>query len=177
MSDGNSGIVTGYNIVLKDKHLETIETWRINLGGMERSQKIIQIASKNPNEHVHSQGRVLADRSVLYKYVNPNLVAIVTQGTDSLYKCRCLLFLNIYLKDMIENFFSMILCLIDVVNVHLVDVVSGGIVTTITHRRIKGPVNIVHSENWLVYTYYNDKLRRTELSKYLSNFLQKWIKM
>lgn len=49
-------------------------------------------------------------------------------------------------------------------NVHLVDVVSGGIVTTITHRRVKEPVNIVHSENWLVYTYYNDKLRRNELS-------------
>ncbi|XP_031634273.1 ER membrane protein complex subunit 1 isoform X2 [Contarinia nasturtii] len=138
VSDANSGIVTGYNIVLKDKRLETTETWRINLGGMERSQKIIQIASKNPIEHVHSQGRVLADRSVLYKYINPNLVAIITQGNDSLYKY--------------------------VVNVHLVDVVSGGIVTTITHRRIKGPVNIVHSENWLVYTYYNDKLRRTELT-------------
>lgn len=52
----------------------------------------------------------------------------------------------------------------DVLNVHLVDVVSGGIVTTITHRRVKGPVNIVHSENWLVYSYYNDKVRRTELS-------------
>lgn len=54
-------------------------------------------------------------------------------------------------------------------NVHLVDVVSGGIVTTITHRRVKGPVNIVHSENWLIYTYYNDKVRRTELSKLIFN--------
>lgn len=54
----------------------------------------------------------------------------------------------------------------DVLNVHLVDVVSGGIVTTITHRRVRGPVNIVHSENWLVYSYYNDKVRRTELSKF-----------
>lgn len=59
----------------------------------------------------------------------------------------------------------------DVLNVHLVDVVSGGIVTTITHRRVKGPVNIVHSENWLVYSYYNDKVRRTELSKF------EWIKI
>lgn len=51
-------------------------------------------------------------------------------------------------------------------NVHLIDVVSGAIVTTIAHRRVKGPVNIVHSENWLVYTYYNDKVRRNELSKF-----------
>lgn len=54
----------------------------------------------------------------------------------------------------------------DVLNIHLVDVVSGGIVTTITHRRVRGPVNMIHSENWLVYSYYNDKVRRTELSKF-----------
>lgn len=129
---------------MTNKKLEAIETWRINLGGLDNSQKIIKIASKNPIEHVHSQGRVFNDRSVLYKYVNPNLVAIVTQGTDSVYKY--------------------------VLNIHLVDVVSGGIVTTITHRRAKGPVNIVHSENWLVYSYYNDKVRRTELSKFNFSF-------
>lgn len=56
----------------------------------------------------------------------------------------------------------------DVLNVHLVDVVSGSVVSTISHRRVRGPVNIVHSENWLVYTYYNDKVRRTELSKFVS---------
>ena len=34
-------------------------------------------------EHVHSQGRVLGDRSVLYKYLNPNMVAVVTEGQDA----------------------------------------------------------------------------------------------
>lgn len=33
-------------------------------------------------ERVHSQGHVMADRSVLYKYVNPNLVAVVTEGAE-----------------------------------------------------------------------------------------------
>lgn len=33
------------------------------------------------------------------------------------------------------------------------------------HRRAKGPIKIVHTENWLVYTYYNEKIRRNELSK------------
>lgn len=61
------------------------------------------------------------------------------------------------------TFFNLFL---DVLNIHLVDVVSGGIVTTITHRRVRGPVNMIHSENWLVYSYYNDKVRRTELSKF-----------
>lgn len=31
-------------------------------------------------EQVHSQGRVLGDRSVLYKYLNPNLVVVITEG-------------------------------------------------------------------------------------------------
>lgn len=49
---------------------------------------------------------------------------------------------------------------------HLIDVVSGGVVSTIAHRRARSPINIVHSENWLVYTYFNDKVRRTEISKF-----------
>lgn len=52
----------------------------------------------------------------------------------------------------------------DVLNIHLIDVVSGAIVTSLTHRRAKGPIHMVHSENWLVYSYYNDKVRRTEIS-------------
>lgn len=77
------------------QQLNAIEIWKNNLSGFDNSQKITQIASKNPNEHVHSQGRVLNDRSVLYKYINPNLVAVVTQGTDNVYKCTS----NISLKS------------------------------------------------------------------------------
>lgn len=64
--------------------------WKLNLGGTGNTQKITNIATKNPVEHVHSQGRVFNDRSVLYKYINPNLVAIATQGPDNIHKCnRC----------------------------------------------------------------------------------------
>lgn len=80
--------MTGHHIQRTGGHLQATETWRVNLSGLDNSQKILQIAAKNPNEHVHSQGRVLSDRSVLYKYINPNLVAVVTQGDDSVYKCK-----------------------------------------------------------------------------------------
>lgn len=148
-----------------------MKTWSINLGGNDNSQKIYSIASKNPIEHVHSQGRVLNDRSVLYKYINPNLVAIVTQGPDNIYKCKMnrLFKTDIRLGHFIK--FHNSICIfqfVDIFNIHLVDVVSGGIVTTIVHRRSRGPINIVHSENWLVYSYYNDKVRRTEISEYSS---------
>ena len=34
-------------------------------------------------EHVHSQGVVLGDRSVMYKYLNPNLIAITAEGEEA----------------------------------------------------------------------------------------------
>ena len=40
------------------------------------------------SELVSSQGRVLADRSVQYKYLNPHLIAVVTESTDPS-KRRC----------------------------------------------------------------------------------------
>lgn len=39
-------------------------------------------------EHVHSQGVVLGDRSVMYKYLNPNLFAVTTSGVDQQGKCK-----------------------------------------------------------------------------------------
>jgi len=34
-----------------------------------------------------------------------------------------------------------------------------------THRKVRAPLSIVHSENWLAYSYFNEKVRRTEISK------------
>lgn len=59
----------------------------MRLGGHNNDHQLVAIAGKNPLEHVHSQGRVLVDRSVLYKYINPNLVAVVTQANDPTHKC------------------------------------------------------------------------------------------
>lgn len=43
--------------------------------------------------------------------------------------------------------------------------VSGSIVFSMVHRRVKLPIQVVHSENWLAYAFYNEKVRRTEISK------------
>lgn len=49
-------------------------------------------------------------------------------------------------------------------NLYLLDVVSGSMIFSLVHKRVRGPVHIVHSENWVVYSYYNDKSRRTEIA-------------
>ena len=41
------------------------------------------LVSIRTDEHVHSVGRVLGDRSVLYKYLNPNLIAVSTITKDA----------------------------------------------------------------------------------------------
>jgi hypothetical protein len=48
-------------------------------------------------------------------------------------------------------------------NIYLVDVVSGSVVFSVTHKRAREPVHMVHSENWLLYSYFSDKSRRTEI--------------
>lgn len=132
------GILNGYYV--QDKQLNVVPIWEVDLGGADQSQKVINVAGKNPQEHVHSQGRVLSDRSVLYKYINPNLVAVSTLGLHSIHK--------------------------SVLNVYLIDVVSGAVVFSMTHKRAQLPFHLVHSENWIAYTYYNEKVRRTEISEY-----------
>lgn len=72
---------------------------------MGNTQKITNIASKNLIEHVHSQGRVFNDRSVLYKYLNPNLVAIATQGPDMIHKRNFLKYILFLYEIIFARFF------------------------------------------------------------------------
>lgn len=137
-ADLKTAELAGYFVKYAGGQLSSTHIWNARLGGHNSEQQIIGVAGKNPIEHVHSQGRVLGDRSVLYKYINPNLVAFVTQAPDSTHK--------------------------SVLNLYLVDVVSGSVVFTMTHRKVRAPLSIVHSENWLAYSYFNEKLRRTEIT-------------
>ena len=75
--------------------------------------QLLHIVGKPADERVHSQGRVMADRNVLFKYVNPNLALTLSEGTDSLGKTF--------------------------VNVYLVDLVTGRVVFSATHKRVMGP--------------------------------------
>lgn len=64
-----------------------------NLGDQSLIRRLATVVVCNGTEHVHSQGIVLEDRSVLYKYLNPNLVAVITEGEDGQQKGICALFL------------------------------------------------------------------------------------
>ncbi|XP_066599406.1 ER membrane protein complex subunit 1 isoform X2 [Prorops nasuta] len=135
--DRTTGTLSGLSLSYSTSQtLVAHKVWELVLS--PKNQRITQVVAKNPIERVHSQGRVLSDRSVLYKYINPNLVAIVTEGVGNSLK--------------------------NTLNLYLLDVVSGNMIFSINHKRIRGPIHIVHSENWIVYSYFNDKNRRTEIA-------------
>ncbi|KAM6976627.1 ER membrane protein complex subunit 1 [Aplochiton taeniatus] len=132
--DSSHGKLAGYRL---RKDLSTELIWEVVLP--TEVQRIVAVKGKRPNEHVHSQGRVMGDRSVLYKYLNPNLLAVVTESTD---------------VHQERSF----------VGILLVDGVTGRIIHEAIQRKAKGPVHFVHSENWVVYEYWSTKSRRNEFS-------------
>lgn len=132
--DAAQGRLCGYRL---RTDLSTELIWEVVIP--TEVQKIVSMKGKRPNEHVHSQGRVMGDRSVLYKYLNPNLLALVTESTD-LHQERSF------------------------VGILLIDGVTGRIIHEAVQRKARGPVHIVHSENWVVYEYWSTKSRRNEFS-------------
>ncbi|XP_043081217.1 ER membrane protein complex subunit 1 isoform X2 [Puntigrus tetrazona] len=132
--DSSQGKLSGFRL---RKDLSTELIWEVAIP--TEVQKIVAVKGKRANEHVHSQGRVMGDRSVLYKYLNPNLLAVITESTDTHQ----------------ERSF---------VGIFLIDGVTGRSVHEAVQRKARGPVHFVHSENWMVYVYWNSKFRRNEFS-------------
>uniref|UniRef100_A0AAQ6IR12 ER membrane protein complex subunit 1 n=1 Tax=Anabas testudineus TaxID=64144 RepID=A0AAQ6IR12_ANATE len=132
--DSSQGRLCGYRL---RTDLSTELMWEVVIP--TEVQRIVSVKGKRPNEHVHSQGRVMGDRSVLYKYLNPNLLAVVTESTD-LHQERSF------------------------IGILLIDGVTGRIIHEAVQRKAKGPVHVVHSENWVVYEYWSTKSRRNEFS-------------
>ncbi|XP_056128948.1 ER membrane protein complex subunit 1 [Lampris incognitus] len=132
--DSSQGRLSGYRL---RTDLSTELIWEVVVP--TEVQRIVSVKGKRPNEHVHSQGRVMGDRSVLYKYLNPNLLAVVTESTD-LHQERSF------------------------VGILLIDGVTGRIIHEAVQRKARGPVHLVHSENWVVYEYWSTKSRRNEFS-------------
>uniref|UniRef100_A0A8C2U505 ER membrane protein complex subunit 1 n=1 Tax=Coturnix japonica TaxID=93934 RepID=A0A8C2U505_COTJA len=132
--DAEQGKLSGFRL---KKDLTTEESWQVSIP--TEVQRIVTVKGKRSSEHVHSQGRVMGDRSVLYKSLNPNLLAVVTESTDTHH----------------ERTF---------VGIYLIDGVTGRIIHSSVQKKAKGPVHIVHSENWVVYQYWNTKARRNEFT-------------
>ena len=69
-------LIKGYQIRMEnDKTMVLFPVWSVKIPS---DQRIVQMSSKRNDEVVNSVGRVLGDHTVLYKYLNPNLVGLMT---------------------------------------------------------------------------------------------------
>ncbi|KAH7463857.1 ER membrane protein complex subunit 1 [Phytophthora ramorum] len=112
------------------------EAWSVVL---PREQQVIAASHHHDHSVVDSAVTITGDDSLLIKYLNPNLFGLATIATEG------------------DNDATSVL------HVSLIDSVTGRIIHRVRHSHAAGPVRMVQSENWLVYSYWNTKEKRTEL--------------
>lgn len=125
--EGYSVIPVHFNGPFGSEMLPSYLTWRSTL----KAGETIVSVTRRPQRPVASPGKVLGDRSTLYKYLNPHLLAVVTATAGPEVHCT----------------------------VYLVDSIKGTILYSSALRAAKkGRCDLKVSlvENWLVYHYWED---------------------
>eukprot|EP01147_Barroeca_monosierra_P000382 gene383-3731_t len=134
--DPSTGILSGYRLAFDFDHTGIAEqVWRVEINP---EQERIVAYTQPDRDPAASLGQVLSDKAVLYKYLNPNLIAFAT--------------LSPYVKKSA------------VMTVYLLDTVKGTFIERLQLEGVRGPVHLCMSENWLLYGYRNRKSKRHELS-------------
>ncbi|KAG2767656.1 hypothetical protein PC129_g16298 [Phytophthora cactorum] len=141
--DETSKVLRGYFIEnegdAKTTDYRAREAWSIAL---PREQQVIATSHHHDHSVVDSAVTITGDDSLLIKYLNPNLFGLATIATEP--------------SDGDNEATS-------VLHVSLIDSVAGRIIHRARHSHATGPVRMVQSENWLVYSYWNFKEKRTEM--------------
>lgn len=119
--DETTDCVQGYKI--NDRDLTP--TWKFE----KPNEKVLLIKTKPMHTKTSSIGITLSDKSVLYKYLNPNLISIITEEEDT-----------------------------KVLRYYLIDSVSGNILYTHEHSKDEvvdsDSIQLCMDDNWIVYTFF-----------------------
>lgn len=99
--------------------------------------RVVSAISRPRHDPVASIGKVLGDRSVMYKYLNPNLLLVTTVKESS-----------------------------STATFYLLDAVSGDILYSTTHAGVdtKRTISSTMSENWFTYSLFADTTSDTSTS-------------
>lgn len=123
---GKGGVIRGLKFTSKGSMIHPTVIWEFTPG---RGERITSLTTRPTHDPVASIGRVLGDRSVMYKYLNPNLLLITVVNDDSA-----------------------------TASFHLLDSVSGRLLHSITQPGVDTSrhISAVMSENWFVYSFWGD---------------------
>lgn len=126
VTQSKNGVVQGVAFGGKNNETFSAITWEFQ---PRLGQKIINVASRPRHDPIASIGRVLGDRNVYYKYLNPNIILVTTVSDQA-----------------------------STASFYLLDSVSGAIVYSTTHEAVdtKQPITTALTENWFVYSLWSD---------------------
>ncbi|KYQ89485.1 hypothetical protein DLAC_10160 [Tieghemostelium lacteum] len=102
---------------------------------LPQNQEIIAIGKSNPNEVVQAPALILGNRNLLPKYINRNLISLA-----------------LYEKSTSQ------------LVIHLLDSVSGEIIKSFVNVYSSSYVSIVHTENSVVYSHFDNYLHKQMIS-------------
>eukprot|EP00164_Ancoracysta_twista_P006603 GFYU01009223.1.p1 GENE.GFYU01009223.1~~GFYU01009223.1.p1 ORF type:complete len:973 (-),score=330.11 GFYU01009223.1:216-3134(-) len=131
----DSGIVGFHVEKTGDNKYKGVSHWNMNIPAREK------IAAYDTSSHmarVNAPARVVGDRTLMHKYLNPNVMAVLTSSTGQFNEGE--------------------------LHCYIVDTVVG---TVLHHQIVKNaqePVNVVVMENWVVFSYWNTKQHQVGLT-------------
>ena len=137
---GASGELRGTTFLANGEQASQATAWTFV---PPKGARIVSSAARSPHDAVASIGRVLGDRSVKYKYLNPNtLVVACAHDSDS------------------------------ALSVYLLDTVSGQILSSTTYEGVdtQKPIDTVMSENWFLVTFFGQYTLRDSPSQSLKGY-------
>ncbi|GMH35035.1 hypothetical protein BSKO_02903 [Bryopsis sp. KO-2023] len=134
-ADKPGGTLKGYGLDVGTMTL--LEQWTLAF-----HSPILAALSRDPSDAVHSHVKVLGDRTLKFKYLNPNTVMIASGLADGS-------------SSVAED---------SELSIHIIDTVTGRILHRQIHPAARGPVHAVFSQHWVVYHYFSMQNGRFETS-------------
>ncbi|KAI0402422.1 hypothetical protein F4802DRAFT_575694 [Xylaria palmicola] len=128
--------IQGFNFMEKGEVASAVPVWSFSPSA---GQHIVDIATRPQHDPIASIGRVLGDRTVKYKYLNPNTIVVAAIDEKA-----------------------------SVLSTYLLDTVSGQVLVSASHEGVDPSKDIACtiSENWFLCTFYGQyQLRDSESQK------------
>lgn len=153
LASRSQGSLSGFILAPSDEleaenPFKSVSSWSIKFGDPIYAMQAAHV-------HTHSAARVNPlDKTLALRHLNPNLVAVAT-----------LKFVPAVVKEDSEEAAPATPAKgTNYVQVAIIDTVSGAILHRASHKDCAAPIQLVFSENWVTYQYWNEKTHRYEVA-------------
>lgn len=133
--DSTSQVVEGYVINGTVNKQELVRLWNLELGSA--GEKVVASTSPEHQEWDHVPVHIKGDATILYKYINSNLLAIATEDVE-------------------DNSTAL--------NLYVLDSITGNVLHQSHIQGAARPVHLAACDNWVVMHYHVPKKVRFELT-------------